>query len=200
VTSASAGLALLERAVGHALACTDEVTPGQLANPTPCADWDLRTLLAHICDSAGVLREAISCGRISPVPVRASDYVGSGPRWRSHPAAAFRAEARLLLGACAAESAEHHVTIGDRLLGADLVAATGAIDLAVHGWDVSAACGSDRPIPDALARDLLEVAILVMDDVTRPGLFGEPVQVPPLSWPGDKLVALLGRTPRTPGT
>lgn len=88
------------------------------------------------------------------------------------------------------------MAIGDRQLTAELVATTGAIDLAVHGWDISAACGSDRPIPPALACDLLEVAILVVEDVTRPGLFGEPLTVPPLSCPGDKLVALLGRSPR----
>lgn len=189
------GLALLERSVSHALACTNEVTPGQLANPTPCADWDLGALLAHICDSTRVLREAISCGRITRMPVHVPEAGGSGPRWRSHPAAVFRAEARLLLGACAAESAEHNVAIGDRQLTADLVAATGAIDLAVHGWDVSAACGSDRAFPHVLARDLLEVAVLVVDDTMRPSLFGKPLQVPPLSCPGDKLVALLGRTP-----
>jgi uncharacterized protein (TIGR03086 family) len=196
VASEPAGLGLLERAVAHALACADEVTPGQLANPTPCADWDLRALLAHICDSARVLREAISCGRVSRMPSQVHEPAGPGPRWRRHPATAFRAEARLLLGACAAESAEHQVAIGDRQLTAGLVAAAGAIDLAVHGWDISAACGSDRPIPPALARDLLEVAVLVVDDATRPSLFGEPLKVPAHSCPGDELVALLGRTPR----
>jgi uncharacterized protein (TIGR03086 family) len=196
VASEWAGVDLLERAVGHALACTNEVTPGQLASPTPCAEWDLRTLLAHICDSARVLREAIICGRISRMLSQVPEPAGPGPRWRTHPAAAFRAEARLLLGACAAESSERHVTIGDRQLTADLVAATGAIDLAVHGWDISAACGSDRPIPPVLARDLLEVACLVVDGAARPGLFGEQLKIPPVSCPGDKLVALLGRNPR----
>jgi len=191
-----AGLALLSRAVSYALACTDDVTPGKLANPTPCADWDLRALLAHICDSARVLREAISCGCISGMPGQVSQVADPGPRIRSHPAAAFRAEAGLLLSVCAAQSADRHVTIGDRQLTADLVAVVGAIDLAVHGWDVSAACGSDRSIPHGLARDLLEVAVLVVDGAIRPGLFGEPQPIPPLSCPGDKLVALLGRTPR----
>jgi uncharacterized protein (TIGR03086 family) len=196
MASGLAGLTLLSRAVGYALSCTDEVTPGQLGNPTPCADWDLRALLAHICDSARVLGEAISCGCIGGVLDQASQVAGPGPHIRSHPAAAFRAEAGLLLRACAADSAERHVTIGDRQLTADLVAVVGAVDLAVHGWDVSVACGGDRPIPRRLARDLLEVAVLVVDGAIRPGLFGRPQQIPPLSCPGDKLVALLGRKPR----
>jgi uncharacterized protein (TIGR03086 family) len=196
MASSWAGLALLSRAVTYTLACTDVVTPGQLANPTPCADWDLRALLGHICDSARVLREAISCGCISSMPGQVSQVADPGPRIRSHPAAVFRAEAGLLLRACAAESAERHVTIGDRHLTADLAAIVGAVDLAVHGWDVSVACGGDRLIPHHLARDLLEVAVVVVDGAIRPGLFGQPQQIPPLSRPGDKLVALLGRTPR----
>ena len=45
-----------------------------------------------------------------------------------------------------------------RLLPAGLVALTGALEVAVHGWDVARACGVDRPLPDELARALLAAA------------------------------------------
>ncbi len=54
------GLELLESAAGYALAGVALVTPRLLPRPTPCADWDLETLLAHLSDSIGVLHEAIT--------------------------------------------------------------------------------------------------------------------------------------------
>jgi len=210
MTSASAGLALLERAVGFALGCADAVAPGALAYPTPCAEWDLGALLAHAGDSAAVLREAIGSGRVpGEGPARGAQDAPAGrglaargaespedidPARRADPAAAFRAQARLLLGACA-DGGPRRVAIGALDLAAGLVAATGAIELAVHGWDISAACGQGRPIPPPLARELLDVAVLVVNGATRPGLFGAPVPVAPFACPGDRLVAMLGRTP-----
>ena len=192
---ADAGLALLKRAVGYAVARSDEVTPRQLANPTPCAGWDLRTLLAHISESTQLLREAIGSGCVGSAAGRAADREGIGSTRQIDPAAAFRADAALLLGACADRGTERQVTIDDSYLSVGLVAATGAIELAVHGWDICAACGHARPIPPVLARDLLQVAPLAVNGATRQGLFGEPVRVSPLACPGDRLVALLGRTP-----
>jgi uncharacterized protein (TIGR03086 family) len=192
--SVSAGLALLERAAGFALICAGEVTPGKLANPTPCDRWDLRALLAHSSDSALALREAINSGRVGP-PAIADTGPGCGPRHCQDPAPEFRAQAGMLLGACAAGGAQRWVALGDRHLAVAIVAATGAIELAVHGWDISVACGAGRPIPPVLAADLLDVAPWVVTDSTRVGLFGDAVRVAPLACPGDKLVAMLGRTP-----
>ena len=193
MASVSGWLALLKRAAGFALICAGDVTPGELANPTPCDRWDLRALLAHCSDSALVLREAIGSGCVGPPLTDARP--GSGPRRCQDPAAVFRAEARMLLDACALAGAQRQVEVGDRHLAIAIVAATGAIELAVHGWDISVACGAGRAIPPLLAADLLAVTPVVVTEATRPGLFGDGVRVAPLACPGDKLVALLGRTP-----
>jgi uncharacterized protein (TIGR03086 family) len=192
---AEVGLALLQRAGGFAVARAGEVTPRQLVNPTPCQGWDLRALLAHINESTQVLREAISSGQVGRVASHLAGRADIGSPRDTDPATAFRAEAVLLLGACASCRAEQQVTIDDRSLTIGLVAVTGAVELAVHGWDISAACGRPRPIPPLLATDLLEVAPLVVNGFTRPGLFGEPVRTRPSARPGDRLVALLGRSP-----
>jgi uncharacterized protein (TIGR03086 family) len=73
--------------------------------------------------------------------------------------------------------------------------AAGAIEIAVHGWDISQACGTRRPIPDPLAATLLRIAPLLIPDTGRDPLFGPPVPVPPRAGPGDRLVAFLGRDP-----
>jgi hypothetical protein len=79
-----------------------------------------------------------------------------------------------------------------------LLAAVGAVEIAVHGWDVAQACGRPRPLPPALAADLFPVARCVVADGDRGVRFAEPVGVPTRSCPGDRLVAFLGRRPGPP--
>ena len=84
---------------------------------------------------------------------------------------------------------------------------TGAVEIAVHGWDVSAARsraarsradwggagGGARPIPPALATRMLRLGPLLV--AGREGLFALPVEVPAQASPGDRLVGYLGRRP-----
>lgn len=89
------------------------------------------------------------------------------------------------------------VMIGDRQLTADLVAAVGALEIAVHGWDVAQASGSRLPIPPRLAASLLELAPLLVTDGERPQLFGARVTVGCEASASEKLTAFLGRTAPT---
>jgi hypothetical protein len=66
----------------------------------------------------------------------------------------------------------------------------------VHGWNISVACGVRQPVPAGLADVLLPIVPLRITAGTRPGLFGEPVQLSGPACPGDHLVAFLGRQPR----
>ena len=185
----SSVLELLESAVSYALAGAAMATPQLLSRPTPCLGWDLETLLDHLADSVGVFHEAIATGSVGPAPGL------PGP----DPVAHLRGQAVGLLAACAAcGPAERRVAIGDRELTASMVAAAGAIEIAVHGWDISAACGVSRPVPAGLATVLLPVAPLLITPGTRPGMFADPVRLPGPAGPGDQLVAFLGRRPRLP--
>jgi hypothetical protein len=93
------------------------------------------------------------------------------------------------------------VAVGGLPMPAGLVACTGAVEIAVHGWDVSAAraragCygGSCQiPIPAALATRMLRLSPLLV--AGREGLFAVPVEVPAQASPGDRLVSYLGRNP-----
>jgi uncharacterized protein (TIGR03086 family) len=187
-------LALLESAVGYALAGAGMATPQLVPGPTPCPGWDLERLLDHLGDSIGVLREAIATtgAGARPAPARP----GPGP----DPVARLRGQAARLLGACAAGGpAERRVAIGDRELTASMVAVTAVIEITVHGWDIWVACGARRPVPSGLAAVLLPVAPLLITPAIRPGLFADPVRLPGPAGPGDQLVAFCGRQPRPPG-
>ena len=179
---------LLGHAVSYALASAGHATPQLLPQATPCEAWDLRTLLLHVTDSLDVLTEALQAGQIGN---------GPAPGDEPDPVACLRRRARALLGACATAGAGGHlVAIGDRELTVNVAAAAGAIEVAAHGWDISVACGISQPVPPGLAAELLPLAPLLIPRATRAGLFADPVPVPELACPGDRLIAFLGRRPR----
>jgi uncharacterized protein (TIGR03086 family) len=183
---------LLEQAVGYALATTALATPRLLPQATPCAGWDLRTLVLHVGDSLSVLTDALQAGQIGD---------GPAPGGEPDPVACLRRRARALLGACAtARAGGRLVAIADRELTASVVTAAGAIEIAVHGWDISVACGVRQPVPPGLAAALLPLASLLIPRTTRAGLFADPVPVPEAACPGDRLVAFLGRRPWSDGS
>jgi uncharacterized protein (TIGR03086 family) len=87
------------------------------------------------------------------------------------------------------------IAIADRRLTLGVMTGVGALEMAVHGWDLSRACGRCQPIPGALAAGLLDISPLLVPPTGRAPLFGPPVTVPPLATPSDQLVAYLGRNP-----
>lgn len=175
---------LLDRAIGFALTAAQGVMPHMLARRTPCASWDLGMLLLHLADSLAALHEGMAGGHVA----RCSEPVAGAV----DPVSELRVQAVRVLRASAARGA---VTVGDRRLQGDLMAAAGAVEVAVHGWDIAQATGEARPIPPVLAADLLAVCPLVLPAPPRGPLFAEPVEAPPDASPGDRLVALLGRRP-----
>jgi uncharacterized protein (TIGR03086 family) len=194
MASLTRGLQLLAAAVRYALAGAGLVTPPLLSRPTPCADWDLERLVGHVSDSAGVLHQAITagCAGLPPPP-------GDGPPGLDPVRGLHRQTTRLLASCTAAAGpAPRLVVIGDRELTTNMVALAGALEITVHGWDISVACGAGRPVPPGLAAILLPLAPLLITPATRPGLFADPVPVPAQASPGDQLVAFLGRQPQAP--
>lgn len=180
------GVALLERALGYTLGSLHLVTPAAMPRATPCREWDLRALLAHMNDSLLALHEAIGIGQ-----VYLDEFDEDAD---ADPVATLRARGCRMLGAWAKGDAPT-VTIGSRSLTTGIVTTAGALEVAVHGWDVARACGHDRPFPDALAEELLPLAPLLITEADRPARFGYPVSVPAHSTAGDRLLAFLGRHP-----
>lgn len=178
---------LLERSIGYALGSIQGIRYEELGRATPCAGWDLRMLLRHLNDSVAALQEAVDGDQIATSSTEPS-AVGTDP------AGALRtATARLLGSWTAIPPGDRMVAVGGCPMATSMVASTGALELAVHGWDIAAARGLARPIPPALATELLGTATMLLGD--RAGLFAAPVAVPPAAGPGARLVAYLGRSP-----
>lgn len=181
-------LELLERSIGYTRVQLQVITPAMLCRPTPCADWSLATLLDHMADSLDALTEAADLRAValslpSVPPLSPVDAVER-----------LRERACSLLGAWSAVADDEDVSVGDRALSSSLLACAGALEVAVHGWDVSQTTGAREPIPVALARDLLTWADVLVTDADRPSRFDHPLEGPSVG-PSSRLLRFLGREP-----
>lgn len=183
---------LLGRAISYAVSAVSDVTPTLLPSPTPCRGWNLELLLRHACESLTALQEGIVTGCVGLIPASPDRDLAADP------ARVFRDRAGQLLAAQAVGSRRRRVVdIADLPLPAIGMECAGALEIAIHGWDISQASGQRRPIPDALAIDLLAVAPLLIPETGRHPLFDAPVTLTAHAGPGDQLVAFLGRNPRS---
>ena len=189
----NSGTTVLEHAISYAGRSARDVTPALLHRPTPCRGWNLDMLLRHASESVAALHDATFTGHVALISVTPGRDPAADPAWT------FRDRAVRLLAARATAGRRHQVLdIGDLPLPAIAIECAGAIEIAVHGWDISQACGQNRPIPDALAASLLAIAPLLIPETGRHPLFSPPVTATAQAGPGDRLVAYLGRKSPTP--
>jgi uncharacterized protein (TIGR03086 family) len=185
---------LLKQAIGYGLLSVEAVSSAILSRRTPCAGWDLRMLLLHLNDSLGALQEGIDAGCVDLVPAEPDPPAGSGGDPAADLVAMFHLRTRRLLASWG-DGADQPIGVGGHSVEARVVAVVGAIEIAVHGWDISVACGRSRPIPAALAAEMMQLSPLVIDESIRRPLFAAPVLVSPLASPSDRLIAYFGRDP-----
>jgi uncharacterized protein (TIGR03086 family) len=193
----------LTMAVAYSVAGAVAVTPDRLSHSTPCRDWDLHALLLHAIDSLDALAEGVGSGQVALQSPGLSRECGTDPP------AAFIVRARALAEACALTAVHRDaerdrdggggpVTVAGCPLSRDLLMAAGALEIAMHGWDIFQACGCDRPIPDRLAADFLQLAPQLITTAERGRLFAWPVAVAAGARPSDRLAAFLGRRSASP--
>lgn len=178
-------LGMLERAVGYTRLALMEVRPSMLGNPTPCDRWDLSALLDHMVDSLAALTEAADLGYVAL-------RVPEGPPSTVDAVERLRVQACSLLGSWSAVARDDDVMVGDRPLASSLLACAGALEVAVHGWDVAQATGHGRSLPALLALDLLPWTDQLVTEQDRGPRFG-PALDTPMAGPSSRLLSLLGR-------
>ncbi|MBP2478184.1 uncharacterized protein (TIGR03086 family) [Crossiella equi] len=182
------GIELLGRSVRYALGGLALVTPAHLDLPTPCPAWDVTGLLRHLEDSLAALAEAADLGQVALTPARreapSPDLPGS-----------VRVHALRLLDSWHRAGGTDLVTVAGCPLTAALVVATGAVEVAVHGWDLAVACDGDHPLPESLARELLRLAPVFVGEADRPHRFAAVAEPGPDAGAAEHLLAFLGRDP-----
>ncbi|MFE9427621.1 TIGR03086 family metal-binding protein [Kitasatospora sp. NPDC006697] len=148
--------ALHTQALALVTELVDQVKEDQLALPTPCADWDLRTLLGHMIGQ--------NYGFAAAAEGRGED----GEAWRDRtfegaPAQAWAASAAELGAAFAATAGPFRIPeIREGVdIPADMAISFHFIDTLVHGWDLAAALG----LPFEPPAELAQVGLVVAEQV-----------------------------------
>jgi uncharacterized protein (TIGR03086 family) len=187
------------RAVRASVDVVSLITAEDLHRPTPCAEWTLADLLAHMTAQHHGFAAA------------AGGNGGDPQVWRTRPlgadpAATYAAAAAEVIAAFAVEGVlsarfmlpeftTEATFRGSRAIGFHLV------DYVVHTWDVARALDVRLDLPDDLVRAALPVAESVPDGPGReaPGAAFRPrLPVPAGAGPMDRVLALLGRSPTWP--
>jgi uncharacterized protein (TIGR03086 family) len=182
VASATAEAARVLRGVG----------PDHLAAPTPCGDWDVRTLGNHLLQVVSALALA---GRGAAVPdeLWKRDLTVDG--W----SARFDDAAGQAVAAWADPVAPHRtVTMGSADMPAPFVAAMLVADLTIHGWDLARATGQDFHCAENVAESAYRFVAETAEQGRGMGLYGVPVPVSESAPALDRALGLSGRDPNWP--
>jgi uncharacterized protein (TIGR03086 family) len=177
------------------LACDTvaDVSPAQLADPTPCTEFDVRALLGHL---VAVLRRVASVAAGTPA-------VGQVPLVTDVPDDGWSAAVRAAVGDVEAAWADPAVLDRQmqlpfgRLPGAAALASwTG--ELSTHTWDLAVATGQSPAWDEQVLTGALAAVRVKLPTAERPpGIpFGNAVPVADDAPVIDRLVAWQGRDPQ----
>lgn len=165
-----------------------------LASPTPCPDYDVAGVLAHLhglsIAFADAARKVDGPTTRTPPDPAAVRLPGD---WRTSLPGALDALAKAWRTPGATDGT---TWAGGIEFPASDALAVAADELVLHGWDVAVATGLDyRPDPDALQAAHAMCSATPDDPAAREGLFGPVVGVPADAPLLDRTLGLAGRDP-----
>ena len=178
----------LERSYDDLTKLVAGLVAGQLDAPTPCAGWDVRSVLNHVL-GAGRMFTLVNAGQA--VGPDAGDVVGDDP------AAAIASVAAENVASWRRAGARD----GDRTYPFGTFPAPAALllnltEVVVHSWDLAKATDQDATIDPQLAADLFAFWEPIPLDAHRAsGAWGPPVAGPTSASMADRLLGHLGRQP-----
>jgi len=188
------------RALAATVKIVNQSRRHQLDLPTPCAQWSLGELLAHMTGqnygfAAAADGETEDRGIFDDRPVDADPH-GIFARSADRVSAAFDADGVLDRRFWLPEIRDGMTFPAPQAIGFHF------LDYVVHGWDVARSIG----VPAEFDPELIEQAFAIAKQVPagasreRAGAqFKAVVEVPDSAAALDKLVAILGRSPSWPG-
>jgi uncharacterized protein (TIGR03086 family) len=183
------------RAVELSRSLVATVTQARLRDPTPCAEWDLGALLAHLTVQHHGFARAVDGERTEladwhPTSV-ADDPVGRYGKAADRVIASFAADGTSDRAVYLPEI-RNGITVPGRV-----AMSFHFVDYVVHSWDLAAALGRPLDVDD----DLLDAALVVAaqvpaDEASRqPGMAFGPKLATPSEDKLDRLLTALGRSP-----
>lgn len=165
-----------------------KISQEQWSGPTPCAEWDVRTLVNHVAGEYLWVPELLAERTIADVGDRFDgDVLGADPLQTLVDA---REAALAAVDGPNALDTTTHLSFGD--LPAREYVKQMAIDSVIHSWDLAKAVGAD----DALDPELVELCYVELQAIAADwrgaGAFG-PETAPSDASTQAKMLALTGR-------
>ncbi len=143
------------------------IVPGGWSMPTPCPEWTVRELVAHVTTTHR--RVIATLEGTEAIAADADVDAHLGPQWRA---------ATAVLAAALDDRSRASTVVGGmfgdqpfEMLVGRLVCA----DTLIHTWDLARATGQDETLdPDAMAKAMESLAP-IDDAIRRPGGFGPKI-------------------------
>ena len=149
--------------------------------PTPCDDWDVRTLLNHMLDTQQYFQGVALEEDASPPSPTPPDLLGADPVEDIRQAQAKTARAFEPEGVIERTGPSLGIAFSDQLL---------------HGWDLATATQQDATMPEGLPEAAYAMIHGAFTDEQRKGVFKPEIDPGPDASPQAKLLAYTGRDPR----
>jgi uncharacterized protein (TIGR03086 family) len=174
---------MFERAAAAAAEAIGRVRVDQRSASTPCTEWDVDALVAHMGGGPAYLLAALGMDPASPSATDEASY-------------------RAAVSTCVASlrepgAIERRCTspAGFEWSVADAAAGT-AMDQLVHTWDLAVATGQDRSLDAEVVEAVVAMFLPQMPEVGRAaGFVGPEVVVATDASAQDRLLAAMGRQP-----
>jgi len=152
----------------------------KLDAPTPCDQWDVRTLLNHMLETQKYFVGSAQGVDASPPAPSPPELLGDDPL-----ADFVRARGEMLTtygepGVIEKTGPSLGIAFSDQLL---------------HGWDLAKATGQDTTMPEGLPDAAFEMIHGRFTDDQRKGVFKPEIDVPADASAQEKLLAYTGRKP-----
>lgn len=178
MTAPIESVVVLSRALDQAADVLDAIHPDQLGLPTPCSQWTVEQLAAHVVQDP---RNLLAMARGEEV-----DWSATPPPIQVGHAEDFREAADDLI--------HHWHQLGDEADPTTVDWQTA--ELAVHTWDLCRATGQQRELDEEVAERGLAFMQGTMKPEMRGDAFAPEVPAPDGAGPYERLAAFAGRTPR----
>lgn len=170
-----------------------DVDDEQWSWPTPCADWTVHMVVAHVVVGDAQIPRLVRGEPVSKEEVFDASLLGKNPlaTWRGTALAAIRA-----FGAPNALTTRYDHPIG-RITGRRIIGFR-ITDSLVHGWDIATACGHDVLLDPEIAEYCLDFWQPLAAGLVESGYWSAAL-MPPSADPATRLLSLLGRAVRPAG-
>jgi uncharacterized protein (TIGR03086 family) len=179
---------LFSRAATQTESIIAAVRPEQAGLPTPCAEWDVRTLVSHTAGAVtriALVGEGADALSLPPFTDLGDDWLAAYRKAAARAAAAWADDAKL-----DALFAVPWGKVPGRIAVAGYVR-----EVLAHGWDLACATGQPTELDPELGAFALEVSQRSLPADGRDGIpFGPVVRAPAGAGVYAQLAAWLGRT------